>query len=124
MTHDWTGTKARLHPEDDLQAAIVQHLLITASPDCIWYHPANGGQRSKRTAARLKKLGVVAGVPDLAFVLPDGRPAYIELKAPKGVRSPAQKAFAAKCERLNIEYLCSSNLDQCLEILRAWGVIK
>lgn len=121
---DWGAAPKRDNPEERLQSSVVQHLMLRGTPDTIWYHPANGGLRSKRTAIRMKKLGVVAGVPDLAFVLSDGRAAYMELKAPKGVLSPAQKAFRDKCSRMEVEYAVVSSLDTALDILTAWGVIK
>jgi hypothetical protein len=116
-------TPKRDNPEERLQAAIVQHLNLLAPDNVIWFHPANGGMRSKRTAARMKALGVVPGVPDLAFVLADGRSAFLELKSPVGRLSPAQKAFGEKCARMEVEYAVSSDLDQCLSILKAWGVL-
>jgi hypothetical protein len=120
---EW-GTPRRENPEERLQAAIVQHLNLRAQSDVIWYHPANGGLRSKRTAARMKSQGVVAGVPDLAFVLPGGSAAFLELKSPTGRLSPAQKAFGEKCEAMGVPYAVSANLDNALAILVAWGVLK
>jgi hypothetical protein len=52
----------------------------------------NGGKRHAREAARMKGLGVKAGVPDLCVVY-RGRAAFLELKAKRGVMSPAQKAM-------------------------------
>ena len=46
----------------------------------------NGGRRNAREGARLKKMGVKAGVSDLFLALPRGgfSGMWIELKAPKG----------------------------------------
>lgn len=123
MMSEYPITPKRDNPEERLQAAIVQHLRLLAPKNVIWFHPANGGQRSKRTAARLKAQGVVPGIPDLSFVLPDGRAAFMELKAPNGRLSPAQKEFGDLCARMEVEYAVSSDLDQCLSILKAWGVL-
>lgn len=55
----------------------------------------NGGLRSARTAARLKKEGVKPGVPDMFLPVPRGKwhGLYIELKASKGKVSENQKAW-------------------------------
>lgn len=109
--------------EAKLQAALVQHLKLRAPANVIWYHCPNGGLRSKRGAAKLKAQGVRAGVPDLCFVLADGHAAYMELKAPTGRLSPEQKAFREQCAAMEVEYAVSADLDQCLSILTAWGVL-
>ena len=113
----------RRDDEAQLQIALVQHLRLLSPDNVIWYAVPNGEKRSKRTAGRLKAQGVVSGVPDLAFVLADGRSAFLELKSPVGRLSPAQKSFGEKCARMEIEYAVSSDLDQCLSILKAWGVL-
>ena len=118
-----SGKKPRAHAEEDLQCAIVQHLKLWGRSDVIWYHPANGGARSKRAGARMKMMGVVPGIPDLAFVLSDGRAAYIELKAAGGRLEAPQRAFQAKCEAMHVEYAVCHSLDSALAILRAWGVL-
>lgn len=57
------------------------------------HHIPNGGKRNIATAARLKKEGVKAGVPDLCLPVPKGKwhGLYIEMKAPKGTVSESQK---------------------------------
>jgi len=66
------------------------------------YHCPNGEKRSIKTAVRLKKMGVVAGIPDL-FV-PSWK-LYIELKREKGgVVSEAQKKIMDYLSRVG--YTC------------------
>lgn len=115
--------KPRRHEEDDLQAAIVAHLRLLAPKNVIWFHPANGGSRSKRTAGRMKALGVVPGIPDLAFTLADGRSAYMELKAMGGRLSPEQRLFQSKCEAMGVEHAVVYSIDAALNVLRAWGCL-
>lgn len=117
-------TVKRDNPEERLQISIVEHLRLLAPKNVIWFAVPNGEKRSKRTAGRLKAQGVVAGVFDLAFVLEDGRAAFLELKSEKGRLSPAQIAFSEQCTRMGVEHAVSSNLDNALSILRAWGAIK
>lgn len=60
------------------------------------YHVPNGGQRSKKTAADLKRQGVKAGVSDLVVKLARGgwHGLYIEFKA-----TPPHHAATAKSQR-------------------------
>lgn len=87
----------RAHPEDDMQRALFQWIDL-ATPRipqlALAFHPANGGKRDPREAARLKGLGVRPGVPDVmipgtsnihfpAFTDTSRRGLAIELKAGK-----------------------------------------
>ena len=54
------------------------------SPGWIYTHIASGEKRDQVTAARLKRMGVVAGFPDLVFFGPHGEVCFIELKAERG----------------------------------------
>lgn len=114
----------RAHPEQELQKAIWQHIKLRGNPKTIAYAVPNGELRNKRTSIRLKAQGLVAGVPDLAFVLEDGRAAYLELKVLGNYQSPAQKAFQACCEAIGVPYEVCYTLDKALAILDAWGVLK
>lgn len=116
--------KPRAHPEDDLQCAIVQHLKLRGAPSVLWYAVPNGSYKSQRSAARFKRQGLVAGIPDLAFVLADGRAAFVELKSRTGRLSPEQKAVLARLDAMQVPYLVSSNLDEVLGTLKMWGVLK
>lgn len=110
------------HREDDLQMAVVQYLLLSCPENVLWYHCPNGEYRSKKTAAKLKRMGVRPGIPDLCFVLPGGRAAFIELKADKGVVSPEQKTVLAMVDDLGGLYAVCRSLDGVEDTLRVWGV--
>ena len=74
------------------------------TPDLdMYFHPANGGERTARAGALLKPLGVRPGVPDLFLMVPRGgyHGLAIELKRKGGGRvSPEQKDWI---ERLNAQ---------------------
>lgn len=82
--------------EDEEQAAVFEWADLSAGrwPELrLLFHIPNGGLRNKVTAARMKMLGVKAGVPDL--FLPVGRGnwfgLFIEMKRRKGGKlSPLQ----------------------------------
>ena len=42
----------RQRPEAAIHAAVCDHLHLRAKPDVLWLHPANGGTRDIREAAR------------------------------------------------------------------------
>jgi len=52
----------------------------------LMYHIPNGGKRNKVVAAKFKRMGVKAGVPDIFLAAPKGgyHGLYIELKRTKG----------------------------------------
>ena len=82
----------RRHDEDTLQRSVMQFLHVALPDGAVAFAIPNGGKRSAREAARMKGLGVTAGIPDLCVVY-RGRAAFLELKAKRGVMSPAQKAM-------------------------------
>jgi hypothetical protein len=57
------------------------------------FHCPNGEKRDSITASKLMAMGVKAGVPDLIFILPDGKVAWVELKLKKGKLSKVQEKF-------------------------------
>lgn len=92
----------RKHEEDDIQRALFQWITL-ATPRipqlALAFHPANGGRRDAREAARLKGMGVRAGVPDV--MIPAAQVGgyghcglAIELKAGKNKTTPAQDEWA------------------------------
>lgn len=121
---EWLTSPKRDNPEERLQMALVQHLIIRGQKNAIWYAVPNGIPASRRTGGRFKAQGMKSGIFDLAFVLPDGRAAFLEMKAPSGRLSPTQKQFQEQLVEMKIEHAVVSDLDTALRILEAWGVIK
>lgn len=75
--------------EDEEQIQVVEWATLSEGrwPDLRWlYHTPNGGKRGKVEAARFKRMGVKAGVPDLFLPVPCGEyhGLYIEMKRQKG----------------------------------------
>lgn len=73
----------------------IKHLDLPLGPYLISF--ANGGKRDIREAARLKKEGVKAGVPDLFLALPSNKyhGLFIEMKSPSGRLTENQKKYFA-----------------------------
>jgi len=85
--------------EEQEQAAVMEWavLMEKQAPElALLFHVPNGGVRHPGTAARLKKLGVKPGVPDLCLPVARGgwHGLFIEMKRQKGGRlSDDQKAW-------------------------------
>lgn len=107
-----------------LQKFAASLLRLNAAQDVIWFHPPNGEARSARTGARLKAMGVLAGVADLAVVLPGGLVRFLELKTPKGRLSPPQKAFRERCEASSVLYETATTPEEVEAVLRGWGALR
>ena len=78
-------------PEDRLQISVAGYLDLALPVGAVWFHIANQRQTSARMGAKLKRMGVKPGVPDICIIW-RGRSIFIELKTPKGRTSPAQEA--------------------------------
>lgn len=106
--------------EAKLQGAAVEYLR-RALPRAIVAAIPNGGSRDKREAARLKWQGVLAGMPDL-IILHDGRTFGIELKAPKGRLSDAQKDIADRFTDNAIPWTVARSLEEIVAFLEGHHV--
>jgi len=107
-------------PEDILQMQVVRALKIVC-PDALFYHCPNGGSRHPREARKFKDMGVLPGVADLCFVLPDGRAGFIEMKADKGRQTPPQRLFQEAVTGKGAAYAVCRSLDEVLSTLLGWG---
>lgn len=88
--------KPRNRPEQVMQRQICKWLLDIESSTkrLTFFHPANGGYRTKAEAGIFKSLGVRAGVPDLVVMLKGGRTVFFELKhGKKSQPTEKQKSF-------------------------------
>lgn len=112
----------RRSDELQLHIAVADYLKLALPAEVIWFHPANGEKRDLRSAAKLKAMGVKAGVADLIFALPGGRFGAIELKAGVGRPSEAQNAFALACADIGAAYGLCRSLNSVACVLASWGV--
>lgn len=108
------------HHETQIHIAIV-YWIKTVSPSTFCFHPANGGLRSKREAAKLRAMGVVAGVFDLVLICeaPGPELAFLEVKAPGETLNPNQKLFRARLDEMGVPYAIVRSIDETREFFRA-----
>jgi VRR-NUC domain len=116
-------TKRRRHPEDDIQRAVFEHLAVRGASDVFAFHPANGGWRSRIEAAILKGLGVRPGVPDV-IAIKAGRAYAIELKAPGGRVTEAQRSAQAALRAAGAAVAVAHGLDAAIDQLERWKLLS
>jgi len=103
------------------QAAIVEWIRLVA-PDLLVFHVPNGGLRSKAEAARMKWIGVLAGIHDLVLLGLDGKTWLIEVKAAGGALSPEQRAIRDRCTAMRIPYVIARSIDDVRVAFKLWGI--
>jgi hypothetical protein len=108
-------------PEDALHRDVARYLARVLTDETVWFHPPNGGGRSKREGAKFKAQGVKAGVADIVLVY-QGRHFEIELKSATGKQSESQEAWQAALERAGGKYVVSKSVEDVKMALRDFGI--
>lgn len=114
----------RTETEDAIHKAVVQLLKLCAHPRLVYFHCPNGEARSKTTGAKLRAMGVLSGVADLNFVLPNGLAAFIELKTKTGRQSDDQREFQRRVEANGALYEVCRSSDDVRRALGRWGALR
>lgn len=113
-------------PEDEIHERVVAALRAAGWEGC-FFHCPNGGKRDKRTAEKLKRMGVSPGVPDLIIVEPpkgtDRPGAVIEIKKIGGRVSKEQRAWLQRFELSGFVTAVCYGLDACMSTLEEWGYL-
>lgn len=110
--------------EHKIQVALIDYLAVAGRRDLHWFAIPNGGHRHISVASRLKDEGVRSGSPDLVFLLPEGRVAWLEMKAGKNTLEPEQKAFRDRAQALGHHWAMARSVDEAIPHLTEWGVLK
>lgn len=112
-------------PEFHLQCLVADILKRWHSPGWRYEHIPLGEFRKKKTAARLKRMGVVAGWPDFILLSPDGgRVHFLELKRRGEKLSEDQAEFFDWCVKHHVRIAVADNFKLALEILKTWGAVR
>ena len=83
------------------------------------FHVPNEGKRSISYHAKMKKMGLKSGCPDIIIEYPQGRVLYIELKNEKGRLSNSQKLWAVQSKALGTpHFVVKGCLTECLDQIR------
>jgi hypothetical protein len=112
----------RQYPEDDLAISVKDFLDVALPPEIVWFHVPNGGKRNVREAARFKAMGVLAGVADDVFIMPDAKVGFIELKVGSNTQEDSQKVFETNVTALGCPYVVCRSVHDVQVTLEDWGV--
>lgn len=102
------------HPEHNIQCAIVSYLRLNK---VFCFSVPNGGLRSLKTGAFLKKEGATAGVSDL-IILRKNECIFVEVKTKTGRQSDEQKKFQEAVELLGFKYFIWRTLDDAVSFVK------
>nr|MBA3753969.1 VRR-NUC domain-containing protein [Nitrospira sp.] len=69
------------------------------------------------------RMGLRPGAADLCIIV-NRQVYFMELKAPKGVQSPEQRAFEDDCKEADIPYVIVRSIDLALTLLKLWGALQ
>jgi len=111
------------HLEDDEAKALwqwAQH--VPTLRDYLFAVP-NGGRRNAREAARMKGMGVRAGVSDFMIPVPRGMfmGLFLELKAGKNKMTAEQKEWLFKIRMQGYAGYCATGFEQARDVL-SWYI--
>lgn len=103
--------------EHQEQCSFVNYLSLKY-PSVLFYSIPNGGHRNILVAAKLKREGVKAGVPDIFIAEPVGKwhGLYIEIKKEsKGYVTQNQKDVMSKLEAKGYKCVVAKGCSQAIE---------
>ena len=118
------GSKPPAISEHKIQVSLLELLKYAARPDIFYFAIPNQSNRHIRNAMKMKAEGVRSGVPDLCFMFPKGRVAWLEMKKQGGSLSDNQKQFRDVCKILGHDWGTAKSVDEALELLTKWDALK
>ena len=121
---------ARLFGSEDIEQETVMEwarLSRSGHPELfLLHHTPNGGTRNRGEAAKLQKMGVLSGVPDLHLPVPKGKYSslYIEMKYDDGRLSHTQKDFLSWAAGYG-NYCCVCyTAEEAIQVLKYYLALK
>jgi hypothetical protein len=110
-------------PMESTEQTMLFQWIRAALPGLIAYAVPNGGKRSLRTAVRMKKEGVTAGVPDVVINKARGiyHGMFIELKRRKGGSlSEGQKEMIRSLRSEGYHVVVAKGFDEARDAVLAY----
>ena len=115
---NWIGS------EDDFQIAVAR---LLDSTNLQWFHCPNGGSRNAREGAKLKRMGVKAGVPDILITdhtIFDYVGLAIELKVGKNMPSSKQYEFMDRMNRNGWEVITCHSMKEVKDAIKSYYALN
>lgn len=126
--------KRMRRPEQHIQIAVMSHLIpLMKYRDFLVWHTPSGARLTATQAGIMKAMGTMAGIPDLIFLFPDSRMAFVEFKVrtlKKGGKwtetktSPEQNTFMIKAEGLGFDCWTVAAKDVTEALTDVLGIMK
>ena len=106
--------------ESEIQIACNEYLNYLANTHYFrHFHVANEGKRSISYHAKMKRMGLKSGCPDIIIEYFPGKLLYIELKNEKGKLSNNQKLWAVQSKALGTpHFVVKGGLTECLDQIK------
>lgn len=109
--------------EDELQASIANLLDWVLTEDVVWSHfPAGGYELGVAASARLYRLGLKKGFPDIEICYTPGRTLWLEVKTRFGVTSKAQRKKHEQLQAIGHPVVVVRRVEDVLAALETYGV--
>ena len=133
FTGRWRLVPTATPKEHELQIALVTMLKWCLRPDVIVRHVPNGEIRDKRTVAKLKAMGVLAGSVEFFWKHywedRDGshtnfRALFLELKRPGGKLTMEQAAFGLAMRSMGADFEVASSIDEAIAAVGMRGLVR
>lgn len=118
---DLANVKKKNFAERALHLRCHEYLTYAMPRDAFWFHPTSEGKRTPREGAMLKRLGAIAGIPDL-IIFWNGFAFGIELKSEDGRITPAQRATHEAMGRAGVRIRVCRSVNEVSDALTAWGI--
>lgn len=116
----------RQNREGPIHHAILAFLYRVLPTNAVYHHSPNeldmAGPSAARQVAKARKLGTKAGWPDIEIIW-QGQFYGLEIKAPGGRQSPAQKDIERAIKQSGGHYAVVRSVDEASKILQSWKVI-
>ena len=110
--------------EDTIHISIVDYLRLALPRSAVFWHTPNTFPTAKpQYHAKLKRLGRLAGVPDL-LIIHAGRIIGLEVKATTGRLSDSQKAFRPVFENAGGFYHIVRSIDDVRAVLDQHNITR
>ena len=110
--------------ESKLQCAVADLLRPHALPEWRWTHFPAGEWRGVITGARLKRMGLKRGFPDIQLISPAGLFHGLELKREGESLTEDQADFQLWCIAHGVPYSVAYSIDEALAVLDAWSCLR
>ncbi len=106
--------------EQALHLTVAQYLDLALPDDAVWTTIGHGVRLPIGLAKKLKRIGVKAGMPDIAIFWRGAF--FIELKTPKGDRSKAQREMHPRLKQAGAQVATCRSVPEVQGTLKGWGI--